>query len=261
MGQRDILQEIQNYPGKTSEYIRSLFKEETEEILKKASIVKVRAGKRFITQNEKIDGIYILVAGKVCVFEEYPTGNMYIFQENTAPTFFGEMEIFAEMDSFIASLFAKTDCVLVVVPVGCYAEFIQAHPEAFYERAKIDFQLLVKSGRENRLYMQLDGKERIKMYLIQRYEKLDSDDRCVLRITKQKIADEIGFSLRTVQRALKKLNEENFIELAGHKILVSEEQYMKMADTMELVTGEKERQTALRAGKTDTVKDRKKRCN
>ena len=74
---------------------------------------------------------------------------------------------------------------------------------------------------ENRLYMQLDGKERIKMYLIQRYEKLDSDDRCVLRITKQKIADEIGFSLRTVQRALKKLNEENFIELSLSLIHIS----------------------------------------
>lgn len=231
-----IREQISETPGATLKYVEELFGEEMDRILGLAHLLQVKEGKRFITQNDEIKGIYILVAGKVNVLEEYRTGDVYIFQENTVPSIFGEMEIIADMESFLASLLAKTDCLLLVVPKHVYIDFIRRHPQILYQRAQFNLKDLLTSGRDNRLYLQLLSADRLKLYLIRKYKRKDSEEYCVITKTKQEIADEIGYSEKTVLRALKELDEEGYLTVAGHKILIREEQYRKMVDSIEQIT-------------------------
>ncbi len=231
-----IREQVREIPGATLKYVEELFGEEMDKILGLARLLKVKAGKRFITQNDEIRGIYILIAGKVNVLEEYRTGDVYIFQENTVPSIFGEMEIIADMEGFLASLLAKTDCLLVVIPKNVYTDFIRRHPQILYQRAQFNLKDLLTSGRDNRLYLQLQSTDRMKLYMIRKYKRKDTEEHCVLSMTKQEIADEIGYSQKTVLRALKVLDQEGYLTVSGHKILIKEEQYRKMVDSIEQIT-------------------------
>lgn len=231
-----IKEQIRETPGATLKYVEELFGEEMDRILNLARLMKVKEGKRFITQNDEIKAIYILIAGKVNVLEEYRTGDVYIFQENTVPSIFGEMEIIADMEVFLASLLAKTDCLMVVVPKSVYLDFIRRHPQILYQRAQFNLKDLLTSGQDNRLYLQLKSEDRMKLYLIKKYKRKDSEEHCVITKTKQEIADEIGYSQKTVLRALKELDKEGYLSVSGHKILIKEEQYRKMVDSIEQIT-------------------------
>lgn len=230
-----ILQDIQNFPGGTSKYLRELFGRETEDILAVSRLWTVEAGTRFISAQERITNIYILVAGRVSVLEEYRTGNIYIFLENKVPSIFGEMETIADIKFYLATLVAKTDCLMVAVPVCCYKDFIRRHPAIFYERTQLILKELLKNGGDNRLYLQLQSIDRIKLYFIKKYIKSGKGEVCILKMTKQQIADETGYSLKTVLRSLKTLEADKYLTQAGHKILIDEEQHQKMMDSIDQI--------------------------
>lgn len=218
------------------EYLNNLFHGFFHEISDYVSVVNVRAGKRFVTQHDKIDGIYILIQGKVHVLEEYRNGDIHIFQENHVPSIFGEMESIAKVEYFLASLIAKTDCILYVVPIDIYLEFLKRHPIILWERSQWNMSLLLKSGRENRLALQLKSVDRMKLYLIKKYKKEDGQEVYTLSMTKQQIADEVAYSMKTVIRALKILEGDGYLKQVGHKITISETQYNKILKSLEQVT-------------------------
>ena len=218
------------------QFVEELFREEIEDILQTARLCKVECGKRFVTQQDHLGGVYVLLSGTVSVFEEYTTGNAYIFQENAAPDVFGEMESFAGLDYYVASLIAKTECLFLIIPVSVYMTYMETHPALFFLRSRQNFHSLLERGHDDRLNLQLQGVERVKLYLIRKYKKPETQQNYILSIPKQMIADETGFSLKTVQRSLKELREKEFVEIRGHKILISEEQYLQMLRSMEQIT-------------------------
>lgn len=218
------------------QYLNNLFHGVFHEIADHTLLINVRAGKRFVTQYDKVDRIYILLQGKVHVLEEYRNGDIHIFQENHVPSIFGEMESIAKVEYFLASLIAKTDCILYVVPIDIYLKFLKRHPIILWERSQWNMSLLLKSGRENRLYLQLKSVDRMKLYLIKKYKKENEQEVYTLSMTKQQIADEVAYSMKTVIRALKILEEDGYLKQVGHKITISDRQYNKILKSLEQVT-------------------------
>lgn len=213
--------------------LEEIFGNEVDCILKSASLQDMKRGKKFVTQQDALNGIYILVSGTVSVLEEYTTGNAYVFQENTAPTIFGEMESFADMDCYIASLIAKTDCTFLVISKSDYMHFMRTHVELYAKRMKEDLSSVLQRGHRDRWTLQLQGVERIRLYMIRKYKKTGKNQQYELCATRQSIADETGLSLKTVQRAMKELKQQGDITTQGHKILISEKQYLKMLKEVE----------------------------
>ncbi len=223
--------------GKKEKQIRQLleqiFEKDTEAILKNARIQELTRGKKFVIQKDPLQAIYILVSGTVSVLEEYTDGNAYVFQENTAPTIFGEMESFAGMDCYIASLIAKTDCTFLVISKADYMHFMNMHKELYLKRLREDLSSVLQRGHKDRWTLQLQGVERIRLYLIRNYKKTGINQPYELLTTRQSIADETGLSLKTVQRAIKELKEQGDLTTKGHKILISEQQYLQMLKDVE----------------------------
>lgn len=213
--------------------LEQIFETETEAILKNARIQKLTRGKKFVIQKDPLKAIYILVSGTVSVLEEYTDGNAYVFQENVAPTIFGEMESFAGMDCYIASLIAKTDCIFLVISTVDYMQFMKGHQALYLKRLKEDLSSVLQRGHKDRWTLQLQGVERIRLYMIRNYKKTGNNHPYELLVTRQSIADETGLSLKTVQRAIKELKEQGDLTTKGHKILISEQQYLQMLKDVE----------------------------
>ena len=63
-----------------------------------------------------------------------------------------------------------------------------------------------------------------------KYYKNKAGVQNVLQInkTRQQMSDEIGVSIKTVNRSIKKLKEENLISLTKGKIYINQSQYLKL---------------------------------
>lgn len=221
------------FPEANIEFLEELFQDELDNMLEQSRIVTVKKDSRFITGNEELSKIWILLAGEVNVLEEYRTGLAYIFQKNESPSIFGEMELIADMDYFMASLIAKTECLLITIPVQKYLEYLKRHPQLLYQRAKENLKVLLLSSHDNRVYMQLQSIERIKVYFIKHFVVNGDDEICTLKITYQQIADETGYSLKTVFRCITKLKNQGFLIVSREKITISKEQYVNLLNSLE----------------------------
>ena len=143
------------------------------------------------------------------------------------------MEALAEIPKIRASLVTETDCVFVVGSVDAYKKWITSDPQILYERTRHILKGVMDEGRSNRAYLLLDGMERIKMYFIDHYVPCEDDELCVLKNTRQQIADETGYSVKTVNRVIKKLSEQEFLIVKGQQIIINDKHYKKMLESMD----------------------------
>lgn len=232
-----ILEQIKRFPNADTEFLEDLFQDELDKFMDEGAVVQVKAGTRFITAREAITKVWILIAGDVNVLEEYRTGIVYIFQENRTPSVFGEMELIADLDFFMASLIAKTECLLVTLPVKSYRDYLKNKPLLLFKRAQINLKVLLEGEHENRIYLQLQSIDRMKLYFIKHYEVKGAEAVCILRVTHQQIADETGYSVKTVFRSVNKLKVQGYLSVQGQKIRIEEEQYNKMLSSIQEITG------------------------
>jgi len=66
------------------------------------------------------------------------------------------------------------------------------------------------------------------MLFISLYQKNAKEDCVEIRITRKELAEQLGISVKTVNRAMKKMQEEGFITRKGNGIVIYKAQYDKM---------------------------------
>ena len=76
--------------------------------------------------------------------------------------------------------------------------------------------------------------ERLMLYLIRKYERHGrADNTCSLKQTRSQMAEEIGFSIKTMDRSIKKLEEDGMLRLEKGKIQVDQSGYLEMKEYIE----------------------------
>jgi len=89
---------------------------------------------------------------------------------------------------------------------------------------------LLEESRNERVILFLQGVDRIIYLLTKNYEADDPKDEYIVGISRQELAERSGFSIKTVNRAVQKLQEDGFIGRKGRRIVISKEQYVQMKD-------------------------------
>lgn len=228
-----ILKEISSLPNNKTKYFDELFQDNSTIYLEHCSLVTASKGKKIIATMEDINKIWILISGKVKALEELATGEIYIFQKFSAPEVFGEMETFAGINKFKASVIAETDCTFITIPVFDYIQFMKEHSNYLFKRTQAILKRTLNEGKNNRIYLMLKSIERIKMYFIEHYKINEKEKVCILNNTRQQISDETGYSIKTINRGIKKLIEEQYIKVIGQKIYITEKQYQDMVNDID----------------------------
>lgn len=229
----EILDQIDKLSPELKSYFEQLFQIESRDFLKTSKIVTIKANERFVSTGGILDRIWICISGVVKVMEEFRSGEIYIFTKFSAPEIFGEMEALAEIPKFRASLVAETDCVFIVGSVEAYKKWVKSDAKTLYERTRHLLKGVMDEGRSNRAYLLLDGMERIKLYFIDHYVPCENDEPCILKNTRQQISDETGYSVKTVNRVIKKLSEQEFLIVKGQRIIINNTHYKKMLESMD----------------------------
>lgn len=221
-----IFEKINKYPG--SVLFSELFHNASKVFLDNCSIKKITRNTRFVTAGENVDKVWFMLSGEVEAFEEYITGDVYVFTRYREPELFGEMEAIADIPIYSTSLIASADCVFICFPVPLYLQYLKNNGEILYIRTHSIIKNIFNEAKVNRANLMLNSIDRIKIYFAKQYRTNNTGGKCVLANTRQQIADETGFSLKTVNRIVKKLNEQNYINISGHKLIISEDQYKRI---------------------------------
>lgn len=216
-------------PLKMQTYMEMLFQNCTEEVKYYMRIMEVDENETLIEAGEKCSNIYIILSGKVTGIEWPMKERPYFFKDYGPGDFFGEIEHFADLSNYRISVITVTRCRVLVIPVTYYMEWLQNDVEALYLRTKVNMSRLISQTADARKYLFIEGRERLMMYLIRKYEQKQPLKKVLeLKQSRDQISEEIGFSVKTLNRNIKKLKEDDLIQIQKGKIVITEEGYIRM---------------------------------
>ena len=92
---------------------------------------------------------------------------------------------------------------------------------------------LLEQARKERLYVLLQGVERIYLVLYKMYQSYAGNGKCSLYMSRKDFTETAGVSERTVTRTLKSLEEKGCIARDGWKIRIDEQQYGMIRELLE----------------------------
>ncbi len=222
----DVFKEL---PLKMQTYMEMLFKNCTEEVKYYMRRMEVDENVTLIEAGAKCSNIYIILSGKVTGIEWPMKERPYYFKDYGPGDFFGEIEYFAGLSNYRISVLTVTRCQVLVIPVSFYMEWLRNDVDALYLRTKVNMSRLISQTADARKYLFIEGKERLMMHLIRKYEQKQPLKKVIeLKQIRNQLSEEIGFSVKTLNRNIKKLREEDYIQIQKGKIVITEEGYLRM---------------------------------
>lgn len=235
---KDILVRI---PDNQEAYFRNYFSNAPDAVLNAIRIEKICQDHLLTEENEPIEKIYVLMEGVVKAIDYRVKGSAYEYARFEAVTVIGSMECVFGIQEYITTLVTSTPCTLLVIPRSVYESWLWEDTNALRAEAQSMRSYLLDRTRESRVMILLNGAERLVYVLIKECKKVGSMDEYILSINRQELADQCGFSVKTVNRSLKKLEEDGLLSKNGHKIRISQSQYIAMKEYLDSVSGLDER--------------------
>lgn len=182
-------------------------------------------------KDEYIDYFGILCTGAIKIVNAFENGNIYLIQKNIPIDFIGEV--------VLISGYQKSSVRIVAVE-DSYAVFMSANDCKRLFEENFEFYKLVTKKIAQKLYMHsykhgvtlsYPPKFILAEYLITKFEKQKNPELRILE-TRETIAEETGVNLRTLNRAIKNLREEDFLTINHGKIRVTKKHISHLKEWM-----------------------------
>ena len=101
--------------------------------------------------------------------------------------------------------------------------------ECVYDYARFSpvetFGAMLEQVRKERLFLLLQGTDRLYLLFMQMYQKSSDHKVCRIRLTRKEMAGSTGLSTKTVDRCLREMEKEGSIAKEGRTILIDEKKY------------------------------------
>lgn len=235
--EKQVEEILNRIPKDQSEYLRKYLSHAPSWMLESMQFIKKEKDVTFIVEDKPLNNVYILLEGSICAIDYRVRGFAYNYMKFDGVTVLGAMECFFGTDIYRTTLVTTTPCAFLVIPKQVFEKWIWNDKNALQMEVKNMESYLLEQARENRIFLLLNGMDRFVYMFTQSYEKGGKNDRHELHISQQELAERSGFSIRTVNRSVKKLAENDFIGKNGHKIIITQRQYFKMKEHLENILG------------------------
>lgn len=234
MTQEDIIARLvevkKELEPEAAEYITKYLSNAPYWILDSMQLVSKKKDTMFIEEKAPVDNVYILLKGTVRAIDYRIKGVAFDYMWSEPVKTFGAMEVFYKIPLYMTTIMTVTDCIMLVLSKKNYERWIWEDKNALQMEIKSTGNMLLEQSRIERIFLFLQGMDRIIYFFVRNYDKKKQDNVAIFDITRQEIAERSGFSVKTVNRAVKKMEDEDFITKKGHKIIISHKQYLKMKE-------------------------------
>ena len=225
------LLEENDIPAERREYFQKLFDKIPHQTVEHIVCAKIKKGDYILKAGEPCEAVYFLLKGKVAGEAYTNQGRAYSFLDFSQMYVLGDYEMLYESSEHVISIKAEQNCVLLKLSRDHYINWIKQDVTALYLRTNNILSVLTFERSVDREFMQKNSKERLCLLLVRFYEvgAKDKNGNYTVRYTQAELADKIGVNLRSVQRSIAALESEQLIQLKKGKMVISREQYEKMA--------------------------------
>ena len=193
-------------------------------------IKEVPAGSYFIREGDPCRCVYLVLEGNVT--PQYDLGhNAFVAKHFKRLSIMGDIAALGNLEHYTTSIRTVTKCRLMGIRVSDYWEWLLADPECLKSQTEIAINTLIHELTEKRAMEGESSEIRLINYFVLycRRRKSEKNKTIIVRVTREKIAEEIGgVSSRTINRKIAMFEEKGLITLVHGKIQISSEQLQKM---------------------------------
>lgn len=206
-------------------YLEQFFSGAPSWLMDEFQIVRMAKNRTFITEGDRSDRVYILLEGVVLAVDRRVQEMAYGFIRFHPTEAFGVMEIILGLKEYKTTLMTTTDCVFLKVSRDKFEKWIQNDIRAFRTEAKKVGTYLLEEVRKERLYVMLQGGDRVYLVLHELYQTYARDGVLSFYMSRKDFSETTGVSERTITRTLKELEQKGCITREGRNLLITPEQY------------------------------------
>lgn len=197
--------------------------------------LQLGAGELLIREGESCSMVRILLRGRVSVTVSQPHFSSFTVTEFGPLEFFGEYELLAGRDRYLADVRAFAASRFLALPAESYLLWTRRDPDFFFGRVRSILGDLLYQTENERTRHFLDAAGRVMQVLIRSYERGGSaGDVFKLAATRAEIAERTGCSVRTVNRVVRELAGKKLVSVAGGKLRLSGAQVRALKREFEL---------------------------
>lgn len=208
-----------------------------EELLESAQVIELETGTTLVRENEPVDRVYVIGRGTVKGIDFRIYGIEYDFIHFEGVYGLGAMEIIMGEDRYRTTLEAVTPCTVVKMPVAKFQAWIMTDIVALHRESRAIAKYLIDEVRNTRLNLFLKGTDRLAILFISFYEKLGAKGVQKITYTRTELSEVSGLCVKTINRSIKKFEDEGLVGRDGSKITINESQYERLKEIVEEITG------------------------
>ena len=175
----------------------------------------MEAGTTFIRENEPADTIFFVARGRVKATDYRISGIAYDFMKPMNLIALGGMEVILGQDTYQTTLQTETECIVTKLPRAQYEKWIYSDTEAFRMEAKLTCASLLEEERRNRLYLFLEGADRLAVLFSEWFEKYNKN------------------GILCIGESRQKFQAEQLIVKKGNQICIDRKQYERLKRTVD----------------------------
>lgn len=210
--------------------------------LKSKFIVKVHPPGTIIhDQHTELNIFGIVASGEHRVINLFENGNIFMIEKNEPIDFIGEVTILAGMPKTSVTIETITESIIMYISRKDFEEWI---------KKDIHFLTLVSQKVALKLYRSSSNRGAklfypphfvLLDYLIHflRKEKIQKGETIILKKTREELHEELGISVKTINRTIPKLKEDGVISITKGKISMTYEQYRLAKKTIKYYVKER----------------------
>ncbi|WP_195237863.1 Crp/Fnr family transcriptional regulator [Romboutsia sp. 1001285H_161024_C4] len=225
--------------GVFSNYIEDKYTKEfiskiPNNIKNKCEILKIEKEKTVALKGENIKDIYISLNGKMQVRNEFENGFVYSFADVDSIAYIGVMEIMANKQAYSSTLKTITDCIMLKISTSDFIKWIKLDQDLTLKVLHFVSKSMYEQSLNKGEVLAYPAVYSLINYLIDIFESEEKDVVYIYK-TREEIGSVLGFSIRTINRNLKELKEENLICVSRKYISINKEQFYKLLNKLDSI--------------------------
>lgn len=223
------LDNVWKYLNKESHmYLEKFLKNAPMWLLEEFHEVNISKDTEFVSENDPANTVYILLTGVVKATDIRVFPVVYDFIRFYPIEIFGAMEFLLREDTYRTTLITVTNCKFLKLSIEQFSKWVLNDINAMKMFTEAMTRYLLDQCRKERLYLFLQGEERVLLFLSDIYEKNGLADEIVINISRNDLAKGTALSVRTVNRTIKELIKEGFLVKKGRKLILPFEKYKEI---------------------------------
>ncbi|WP_105614340.1 Crp/Fnr family transcriptional regulator [Vallitalea okinawensis] len=217
---------------KESDDIRELIKNMPIDIKKRCHIKRFEPDSVILKKMDEIKYVYILCKGECCVMNEFKEGYLYVFGRAKGIHFIGEQAVLADQLEAAVTIQTVTDCILIQLSRQDFWKWIQNDHTCTIILLKKLAKRLYPVSKDRGMIRYYPSIYLLKKFLVKEFVEFNGDH-LYIRKTRQQIADEIGVSLRSVERGIKTLKNKKLLNIVKGKVYIDQLMYENLLNEVD----------------------------